>query len=277
MPPSHQTSCIPVSVVVPVYNAVDTLHRAIYSVFKQTVIPAELIMVDDGSVDGSWELMQEIRTSRADIDIECFRLPHNLGVSMARNTGWNKARHDFIAFLDSDDAWHHQKLEMQYGWMKNNPDVVISGHRCEVVREISESSFNQLEIDKAVRMLSLSDLLMSNRLSTPTVMLRRDLPFRFSERMRYCEDYNLWLQIVADHGCVAWFHLSMAYLFKAKYGESGLSSDLAEMEKGELLALANLYSSKKIDISVLLMASTWSMAKFIYRATKNQFRSRNGL
>ena len=276
MTTSHRTSCIPVSVVVPAYNAVHTLYRAIDSVFSQTVAPAELIMVDDGSGDGTWELMQEIRSSHPDFDIKCVRQPGNFGVSMARNTAWNKASQEYIAFLDSDDAWHHRKLELQYGWMKNHPDIVITGHRCEVASETRRSSLSRLKIDRAVRMLNLKDFLMSNRLSTPTVMLRRDLPCRFSQKMRYCEDYHLWLQIVAEYGRVAWFDVSMAYLFKEKYGASGLSGDLVEMEKGELLAIANLHDHKKISISVWLMASTWSVAKFIYRATRNKFRWRDG-
>lgn len=272
----HRTSCIPVSVVVPAYNAVSTLYRAVDSVFSQTVKPAELIMVDDGSLDGTWELMEEIRKSQPNFDIKCVRQPHNLGVSTARNTAWNEASQEYIAFIDSDDAWHHQKLELQYGWMKNHPDTVITGHRCEVVSETRRSPLNRLKIDRAVRIMNLKDFLVSNRLSTPTVMLRRDLPCRFSQRMRYCEDYHLWLQIVAEYGHVAWFDVSMAYLYKEKYGASGLSADLAEMEKGELLAIANLYGHKKIGISVCLMASTWSVAKFIYRATKNQFGRRDG-
>jgi glycosyltransferase involved in cell wall biosynthesis len=257
--------------VVPAFNAERTLNRAIDSVFSQTAVPAELIMVDDGSVDGTWEIIQEICSTHSGRNINCIRQNRNYGVAIARNVAWDTASNQYVAFLDSDDTWHKQKLELQYEWMRDHPNVVICGHRCEVVSENAQPTLNRLNIDRSVKMLGMSDFLLSNRFSTPTVMVLRDLPYRFSQEMRYCEDYHLWLQVVAEYRQVAWIDISMAYLYKEKYGASGLSGDLLKMEKGELLAISKLYAGKRIGFFVWSISSIWSIVKFLYRVIRTKF------
>ena len=103
-----------VSVVIPTYNRVQQTIAAIESVLAQTYSHFEIIVVDDGSTDGSGEVLQRFVSQRKSHCHEIFFFSQpNQGASVARNTGISKARGEYIAFLDSDDSWDPEKLEYQ--------------------------------------------------------------------------------------------------------------------------------------------------------------------
>jgi len=108
-----------VSVIIPVYNGEKYLVEAIESVLAQSYRPFELIVVDDGSTDGSAAIVHRYK------DINYIYHP-NMGVSIARNTGLAAARGAFIAFLDADDMWTPQKLQIQVGYLQENPSVMYT-------------------------------------------------------------------------------------------------------------------------------------------------------
>lgn len=108
-----------VSVVIPVFNRAHTLHRAIDSVRMQDVTDWELIVVDDGSTDGS----ADIPASYGDARIRSIRHDTNRGAAAARNTGVRAARGRYIAFLDSDDEWLPGKLRAQLDAMERGADA----------------------------------------------------------------------------------------------------------------------------------------------------------
>lgn len=135
-----------VSIILPTYNRVGSVQAAIHSVLAQTYIDYELIVVDDGSTDETASHVREI----ADPRLIYVLHPQNKGAAAARNTGMRMARGDYIAFLDSDDTWHPQKLEVQVEFLKNSPDQVggcVTSYRLvfedhSVIREIAmEPSF----------------------------------------------------------------------------------------------------------------------------------------
>jgi len=103
-----------ISVVIPTYNRAQQTMKAIESVLAQTFSPIEIIVVDDGSTDGSGQALQGFVSQRSDScnPIFLFSQP-NQGASVARNTGISKASGEYIAFLDSDDSWLSEKLESQ--------------------------------------------------------------------------------------------------------------------------------------------------------------------
>lgn len=98
-----------ISVVIPTYNRADKVQKAVKGVFAQTLPPFEIIVVDDGSSDGT---EQSLRVAFPD-RIRYYFQP-NQGVSVARNRGIEEARGEWIAFLDSDDLWQRDKLEWQW-------------------------------------------------------------------------------------------------------------------------------------------------------------------
>ena len=114
MASSHQ-----VSVIIPVYNGERYLSRAIHSVREQTVQPVEIVVVDDGSTDGTAKV-----ASRLGDDIR-YVYQENQGPAAARNRGITSARGDVIAFLDTDDTWPLYKLEIQLARLDRDPDVEV--------------------------------------------------------------------------------------------------------------------------------------------------------
>ncbi len=262
---SHAVSGIgplPVTVVIPAFNAAATLPRALASVFAQTRAPAEIVVVDDASQDRTWEVLQTLGNDQP--SVRTLRLASNGGVAAARNAGWAMASQDYVAFLDADDAWHPRKLEIQLRWMIDHPQAVLCGHRCEVAG--SPAASEALADDPSVRHYGLASFLITNRLSTPTVMLRRSLDQRFAGGKRYSEDYLLWMQIVAAHGPAGFIDLPLALLFKARYGTSGLSGDLWRSQLGEIDTFSLLRRAGIIGLGTWLGVVAWSWVKFSRRA-----------
>ena len=107
-----------VSVIITTYNRIATLPRAINSVLKQTYTNLELIIVDDGSNDGTDKYIEQLNDSR----LKYIRLGKNLGPAGARNAGVNAAKGKYIAFQDSDDEWDENKLAIQMEVLKNSPN-----------------------------------------------------------------------------------------------------------------------------------------------------------
>ena len=112
-----------VSVIIPVYNGERYLAEAIQSVLDQTLPPDEIIVVDDGSTDGTAEIvmMSSVTTS---VPIR-YIYQENQGPSVARNRGLHAARIDLVAFLDADDLWDLRKQEIQVAYLAANPDALM--------------------------------------------------------------------------------------------------------------------------------------------------------
>jgi len=261
------TEIVPVSVIIPCFNCTRTIKRAVESVAQQTSRPAELILVDDASCDDTFNLLTEMQNSYGMDWIKVVRLAENAGPSAARNRGWDEATQFYLAFLDADDAWHPRKLQLQYEWMKNHPEVRLTGHGSLVINQDLEVSFTLPEEIRAHRIKPVQ-LLVSNRFPTTTVMLHRELPQRFESSMRYAEDYYLWLQVVLKGFPVSFLDLPVAYSFKARFGETGLSSDLWEMERGELKAYLGLHKAQLISGLPTLGLLALSLSKFLVRLIK---------
>jgi teichuronic acid biosynthesis glycosyltransferase TuaG len=252
------TNTVPVTVVVPCYNAAATLHRTMASILEQTVRPVSLILVDDASTDNTGEVLREIELRHPEL-VQRVTLAVNKGPSFARNVGWDAATTEFVAFLDADDQWHPQKLEILLGWFSKNPQAVFCSHQC--IRypgspvEINSEQF-------LVRSFKFRDILISNRFSTPAVILRTAVGHRFPVSRRYAEDYRLWLMIAAEVGHLERIELPLAWYFKEPYGESGLSANLWAMEKGELAVLREMREKGHLSGSAWAALTFFSLAKF---------------
>jgi len=110
-----------ISVVIPAWNRVGSIRMAVESVLRQTFTDFELLVVDDGSTDGTMDALSHITDPR----LRCLANPHNMGPGAARNTGIRAARADWVAFQDSDDEWLPRKLELQMARLAEaGPEVV---------------------------------------------------------------------------------------------------------------------------------------------------------
>jgi teichuronic acid biosynthesis glycosyltransferase TuaG len=255
-------SVAPVSVVIPCYRCAGTIGRAVGSVVAQTQRPAEVFLVDDGSGDGTLETLRGLAAAHPWIKV--IALPVNRGAADARNAGWAAASQPYVAFLDADDAWHPRKIEIQYGYMKEHPEVALCAHRHEVLEEpgVPDRPVGEVSAERVSR----TSLLMSNNFFAPTMMmLRRDLPQRFLSGRRHVDDHLLWMQIVCSgHGLVR-LSARLAYTYKRPFGESGLSGQLWVMQKSELANYWILRRGGAIGFGAAVALSAWSLMKFVRR------------
>ncbi|MHB1128769.1 MAG: glycosyltransferase family 2 protein [Ilumatobacteraceae bacterium] len=250
-----------VSVVIPMFNSAATIERALESVAAQSLLPQEVIVVDDKSSDMSAGIVE--RWSNSTLAIKLIRHSQNLGPSASRNTGWDHATQKFIAFLDADDAWHPEKLRIQIQLMQRDPTIALIGHEYDIGVDTRWDDLST--IDFKMSTFSFSDFLIKNRLSTPTVMLRRELSQRFASDQRFSEDYRLWMEIVSEYGSASFINLPLTRLFKSSYGDSGLSSEMGSMYFGELHTFSCLRKKRLIKRPIMILCMLWSTIKYCRR------------
>jgi glycosyltransferase involved in cell wall biosynthesis len=187
--------CELISVVIPTYNRAEVLLDAINSVLSQTYKNFEIIIVDDGSTDNTQEIIKKINDAR----IKYF-YQENSGVSSARNKGIKTANGDYIAFLDSDDLWHPQKLEKQLAIFTKDKNIglvscnslyqTFSGETVFVKKSFAS---NKKEVISYI--LSYPDKVYTG---TPTLMIKKDCFDKvgyFDEQMSFCEDWDIFFRI----------------------------------------------------------------------------------
>lgn len=254
-----------VGVVIPTYNSARTIERALDSVHRQTLRPNHVVVVDNGSSDNTTSIVERFAAAFPHLNIELRRLESNHGPGHARNIGWDICRTTLIAFLDSDDAWHPQKLQIQLDIVMRHPTVVLFGHRYQIATDGITPLHQTLVEESLTRRYSLRHFLLRNRLSTPTVMIRRDLPYRFPQDVWFAEDFALWTRVVAERGPAVVSDAVLTYLFKPAYGADGLSARLVEMHQGELTALKHLRSAHHISAPVHTLVSAWMRIKYLRR------------
>lgn len=273
-----QKSCVAqVSVVIPCYRCKETIRRAIDSVYRQSLLPAEVILIDDASPDDTLSLLHQYAAEYAPGWIKVVSLNVNSGPGTARNEGWNMATQRYVAFLDSDDSWHHQKIELQYEWMVQNPTAVLTGQKGLTIDAVSEVMSRLYEKgDVTFTEVTRHQLLVSNQFSTPSIMLRRDLPFRFPEGKRFCEDYELWCDICCSVLKCYSINQPLTFCHKPLYGSTGLSSHLWQMEKGELDVYKAMHGKRKIGGAYSYVLKTWSLIRYVRRALNTRFGSASG-
>ncbi len=228
-----------ISVVIPTYNRVSFLKEAIDSVLSQTYRNFELIVVDDGSTDGTPKLLSSY-------GYKIRVIPQaNQGPSAARNRGIEAAKGKWIAFLDSDDVWKPDKLKKQVQFITDHPDTKI----CQA-EEVWIRNGKRVNPRKKHEMHSgwiYEQCLPLCIVSPSSVMIHRDVFEKvgfFDETMPACEDYDLWLRICA--------HYPVLYVDEnliVKYG--GHSDQLSKrywgMDRYRIKSLLNLLEAGQLS------------------------------
>lgn len=261
----------PVSVVIPCWHCVGTIERAVSSVAGQTLRPAELILVDDASEDDTLSVLYSLRKRYGDW-VKVVESGANKGPGGARNLGWESAKYDYIAFLDSDDAFHPRKIEIQYGMMSMDPALALSGNLTIVLKEAEPFPAVPEKMDVTVQ--TKRRVLLANPFSNSSVMLRRDIQLRFLPDKRHSEDFLLWTSIVAMGHRAIRIEAPLSVMYKAKFGEAGLSADLWKMGLGELDTYARLKKEGAINGPTLQVLRSYSVLKLIRRYIIRAFRVR---
>lgn len=183
-----------IAAVIPTFNRASIVSRAIDSVMRQTFLPSEIIVVDDGSTDDTENLISEKYHTVSYLKTE------NKGVSAARNIGIQATKSEWIAFLDSDDEWLPQKLEKQIAKISNKRSYKIV--HCEEIWVRNGRRVNPKVKHKKYGGYIFEKCLPLCVISPSAVVIHRDL-FQeigyFDETLPACEDYDLWLRICAKY------------------------------------------------------------------------------
>ena len=233
-----------ISVIIPAYNSEETIAKTIQSVLNQTFTDFELIVINDGSQDSTLDIVNQFSDPR----IKVFSYP-NQGVSDSRNRGLNHALGEFISFLDADDIWTADKLEIQLQALQDNPEAKVAyswtdyiGEKDEFILSGSHNTINGEIYEK---------LLMSNFLdsgSNPLIYKQALVEVgEFDKSVTPAEDWDMWLRLAHKFKFVAVPKVQILYRFRANSG----SSNLTKQEKVCLEVIARGYAalpSKREDI-----------------------------
>ena len=183
-----------ISVIIPTHNRRELLLRAIDSVLRQTHEELEIIVVDDASTDGTQSAVLELHEER----VQYVRLNEQRGACVARNRGIDMARGEYIAFQDSDDVFHADKLEKQLAYLKETGADVVACAMNRIGWDGEESLFPPDAEDRA---LTYDELLLENLCSTQCLLGRAEVfrAVRFDEQLPRLQDWDLMLRIAREY------------------------------------------------------------------------------
>jgi glycosyltransferase involved in cell wall biosynthesis len=246
---------IEVSVIIPNYNCKPYLAKAISSVVRQKNINCEILVIDDGSTDGSVEWLDNAKKTLSNIRVIKQK---NTGVVGVRNKAIAEAKGEYIAFLDADDYWTDDKLFDQISYMKNNSSCVLSFtnymHVDEEYASIIDCFSYWPEFSKFIdsdhigyqNLQSPMDLLIfANVIGTSSVVVKKsaiNYVGKFDNSLNSASDWDCWLKL-ARIGDVAFSQqISMGYLMRA--------GSITANRQNRLNAMKEIISRCKNDIGI---------------------------
>ncbi|MEZ8880303.1 glycosyltransferase family 2 protein [Vibrio lentus] len=253
-----------VSIIIPTYNCLDYLPKAIGSVLKQTHQDVELIIIDDNSNDGT-------STYLALIDDERIITLSTLGVGapQARNLGIEKATGEYIAFLDADDFWFPEKIERQLEFHQRYPGLAMSFTNYEHLTEDYQviidcfSYWSQFQ-DQDELFINIESplefIIENNVIGTSTVMVKADVFSQtnsFDADIKYGEDWELWLRMSENHQIGVLNSVQVGYLMRA-----------SSVTQAESLKLRNLQSIESILQRYQNNSEHWNLRSSSFKVAK---------
>lgn len=253
-----------VSVIIPTYNRKHIIEGAIKSASNQTLKDYEIIVVDDGSTDGTKEFLESLQLSHLP-DTVPGTVPatspiiiiskENGGVSSARNVGIQNAKGKYIAFLDSDDAWLSDKLTAQVEYLESHPNIplVYTDEYIEVNGEVlPQTRFQRADVGDDVKdNFLLSGFVQKTPIHTSAVMVRKSILDEvgyFNETLKIHEDSELWNRISRKYK-FGYIDTPLA-IFRYKDGVEHLMKDFhsdSELSKEEGKKYLKLYEEMHKD------------------------------
>jgi glycosyltransferase involved in cell wall biosynthesis len=245
-----------ISVVIPIYNGENTILETIKSVQKQTFSDFELIFINDGSTDRSLELVQSVEDER----LKIFSY-ENGGLPVARNRGISHATGEFIAFLDADDLWTPDKLELQLTALKQHPDAGVAYSWTYFKGEENEYSY----VDKSSFFEGnvYADLLVKNFLhngSNPLISKQaiESVGF-FDPALKSCEDWDFYLRLASKWNFVLVPKPQIIY----RQSSSSMTSKIEIMEKYLLIVIERSFQVAPSELQYLKKQSLSWVYKYV--------------
>ena len=226
-----------ISVIIPAYNAEHTILETIQSILKQTFSDFEIIIVNDGSSDRTLDIVRQIGDPR----IKCFTY-ENGGNSLARNRGLSHAIGEFISFIDADDLWTPEKLELQLEALQQHPEASVAyswtAHFVDD-REKSVSSYRPIFFEGNV----YDRILVYNFIANGSnILVRRkaiELVGGFESTLKRCADWDLYIKLAAKCNFVVVPKHQILY----RQSPNSLSKDIELVEQQSLIVIERAYQS----------------------------------
>ena len=232
-----------ISVVIPAYNAERTILETIKSVQQQTFSDWELIVINDGSTDQTLELIQRIKDQR--LKVFSFK---NDGVAIARNRGIDHTSGKFIAFLDADDLWTSDKLELQLAVLQQYPEAGVA---YSWTYDMSETGELLKPITPSFQGNIHADLLVCNFLSNGSNPLIRRQAIEsvgeFCPKLQPAEDWDYWLRLAA----VWTFVLVPQHQILYRRSSNSHSSKVDLLKKANIVVLEKAFSCAPAELQYL--------------------------
>jgi glycosyltransferase involved in cell wall biosynthesis len=225
-----------ISVVIPAYNAEATVLETIESVRAQTFSAFELIVIDDGSTDGTPRRLGTIHDTR----LRIFRYP-NAGLAVARNRGLQKSRGEFVSFIDADDLWTPDKLELQLEALRRRPAAALAYSWTAFVDAMGGFLFAKEPFSREGDVFA--DLLRENFIASGSnILVRRACAVAvgcFDTTLHAAHDWNFCLQVAAR-----WpFALVPRYQILYRISEDAMSANAERAEQERLVITDRAFSA----------------------------------
>jgi teichuronic acid biosynthesis glycosyltransferase TuaG len=252
-----------VSVVIPNFNGARYIEATIKSVLNQTYYNLEIIIIDNNSTDNSVDLIKNIILTDSRIKLiplEC----NSGGPAVPRNVGIKASTGAYIAFVDSDDIWHSQKISIQVDIMKRYGVSFIACEKIDFFNEfeVSKCRNQSIESNPTLVKISFDELLKKNILSTSSIVVDKNLLdiFFFNEKKMYIaiEDYELWLRIHEQIYCSFLIKTPLLYYRKS---DQSLTPSMAKVFVKKIM----LFSAYKFINSSGLFFKAALIFKYSFR------------
>ena len=235
----RENKMVTISVIMPAYNEEKHIEQALASIcIQKGDFNIEIIVIDDGSTDRTKEVVEDFDKKLSQnkygfsdnhISLTFIENEGSFGVADARNTGIRKAKGEFIAFLDADDWWEKDKLNMQLSFMKKSGAVL-----CATGRELMHHDGTPMnKIINIPDIITYKMLLRTNYIPCSSVMMKTDVAREFYMcHDELHEDYILWLRILKKYGQVYGINKPMLKSRMSKGGKSRNKLKSAGMQIG---------------------------------------------
>lgn len=259
-----------ISVIIPVYNGETTIKETIESVLNQTFNDFELIIINDGSQDSTLEIINSINDTR--IKVSSFL---NSGVSASRNRGLAKAQGEFISFLDADDLWTQDKLELQLKALQSHPHAALAyswsdwiDKSGQFLRAGGHITVNGKVYDKLI----IRDFIESG--SNPLIRKQAlEQVGSFDCSITHGEDWEMWLRLAVVYEFVAVPYPQVLY----RISQNSASFDILKMEAGSRQIIERVFAQAP-ELAHLKRKTLGSRYKYLmFKALEGTLNRKNGL
>ncbi|MBT9317524.1 glycosyltransferase [Leptothoe spongobia] len=226
-----------ITVAIPVYNGAKTIHATLESIIQQSFEDIEIVIIDDGSIDETVEIVRQVKDSR----IRLISYP-NQGLAASRNRGIQQSQCELISFIDADDLWTPDKLSEQLSILQANPRAAIAYSWTDCIDQVDRffRRGSYLSVEGHV----YDKLLMGNFLDSGSNALFRKSVFaavgQFDESLKAAEDWDMFLRIAVDHTFVVVPKVQVLY----RLSPQSMSAHLERQESESRRVLTQAFARK---------------------------------